>query len=668
MNTTTSENIHTAKIDHDQLQVDILAKLRKSLAPAGPGERLWISILVCMILAGIASYVWQCLHGLAVTGMREYVSWGVYMTNFVFFIGVSHAGTLISAILRVTGAEWRRSVTRMAEAITVFALSVGAPMVIIDMGRPDRILNVFIHGRMNSPILWDVCAICTYLSGSLLYLYVAMIPDFAILAPKKAVWERRTWWMRVMHALSLGYTGTPEQKRLLERALATMAVIIIPVAISVHTVVSWIFGMTLRPGWHSTIFGPYFVIGAIFSGTAAIITAMIIFRKVYHLESFLTERQFLNLGRIMLALNLLYIYFTLAEYLTAWYGHEEVDSRLVDLLMGGTQYGAMFWLWAAFGLFLPALIVMLPMKGNLIPRLMIASILINIGMWLKRYLIIVPTLMTPYIPAQAAGVTPTYMPTWVEWTVTGAGLAAFLLLFTLFAKVFPIISIWETVEGVAELGAENIGVEIEAPLMKQVGQAHPLPMLSRRILPGAASAVILVAFCLSVGTPAFAAATPAQSESPTAPCAEIVISSLNGEDGPSLTANVRLNNQPIPDAQVEFLVQRTFGRLSLGTNATGQDGIATVPFPSNLPGGTDGELRIIAELKSPAAYSNCMAETVVKGGVPTSIKAEPFPRAIWSPRAPLAIIVTISTLLGIVWSTYSFVIVQLIKIRKAGNA
>ncbi|MBI4624353.1 MAG: polysulfide reductase NrfD [Verrucomicrobia bacterium] len=663
MNIALTQDNDAAQVDHDRLQANIVARLRSSLAPASPREWLWIGSLVFMIAAGLAAYAWQCIHGLKVTGMREYISWGVYMTNFVFFIGVSHAGTLISAILRVTGAEWRRSITRMAEAITVFALMVGAPMVIIDMGRPDRILNVLIHGRLNSPILWDVFSICTYISGSLLYLYVAMIPDLALLAPRGAVWERRTGWQRVCGWLSLGYRGSPEQRRLLEKALATMAVIIIPVAISVHTVVSWIFGMTLRPGWHSTVFGPYFVIGAIFSGTAAIITAMAIFRKVYHLESLLTERQFQNLGRLMLALNLLYIYFTLAEYLTTWYGALEADQRLVELLMGHGTYGRMFWLWAAFCLFLPALIVMLPLKRNLIPRLVVASILINIGMWIKRYLIIVPTLMTTYIPPESAGVNPSYLPTWVEWTVTLGGLATFLLLFTLFAKVFPIISIWETVEGVAEVGAKNIGVDIERPTLPPP-RSHPH---LHRLLPKPVVAAILIAFCLTIGSAVFAASAPPKLESP-APCPEILVSSIKGEDGPLLTATVRLSQQPIPDAQVEFLVQRAFGRVSLGTIATGKDGTAAVQFPNGLPGDPGGELRIIAELKSPPAYTTCWGEAVVKGALPTPAKAEPFPRALWSPHAPFGLVLTIFVLLSIVWSTYSYVIVQLIKIRKAADS
>jgi Ni/Fe-hydrogenase subunit HybB-like protein len=662
MKTMTLQRNGAPVLDHDRLNASILAQLRRSLAAPSPGERLWMVFLGSLMLAGIAAYAWQCIYGLEVTGMREYVFWGVYMTNFVFFIGVSHAGTLISAILRVTGAEWRRSITRMAEAITVFALMVGAPMVIIDMGRPDRVLNVVMHGRMNSPILWDVCSIATYLSGSLLYLYVAMIPDFALLAPRGPMWEPRTRRQRLFQALSLGYRDTPEQRRLLNKALATMAVIIIPVAISVHTVVSWIFGMTLRPGWHSTIFGPYFVIGAIFSGTAAIITAMVVFRKVYHLESFLTERQFQNLGRLMLALNLLYIYFTLAEYLTCWYGGEEADHRLVDLLMGNNAYGVAFWLWAVFCLFLPAGLVMVPHKASLIPRLLIASIIINIGMWAKRYLIIVPTLMTPYIPPESAGVTASYMPTWVEWMVTLGGLATFLMLFTVFAKLFPIISIWETVEGVAEVGAKNIGVDLEAPTRR----APRFPDRLRQYLPASARVVVPLVLCLALGATAVSAAEPAKRDTPVARL-ELSLAVRDTPSGPQLAAAVRQVGEPMVDAQIEFLVVRALGRLSLGTMATGADGIAAIPFPAGLPGGPDGGLRVIAELKSPEEYAGAAIESVVQGGRPVVPETDPFPRALWSPRAPLALVLTIVALLGIVWSTYSFVVVQLIKMRKAGE-
>jgi Ni/Fe-hydrogenase subunit HybB-like protein len=257
--------------------------LLETLDPLGRRGRLWITGLATITGVAFAAWIYQLVHGLRVTDMRNVVSWGTYMTNFVFFIGISHAGTLISAILRVTDAGWRRPITRMAEAITCIALLVGASMVVIDMGRPDRVMNLILHGRFQSPILWDLVSVTTYLTGSFFYLYVAMIPDMPILARFARERGRSPRLVRLYEVLSLGYRESPEHRRLLARALGAMAVIIIPVAISVHTVVSWVFGMTLRPGWHSTIFGPYFVIGAIFSGTAAIITAMVIFRKAYQI-------------------------------------------------------------------------------------------------------------------------------------------------------------------------------------------------------------------------------------------------------------------------------------------------------------------------------------------------------------------------------------------------
>ena len=450
-----------------EIEHAICTELTGTLGPMGRAGRIWVAALIAVVLAGAYAYTLQLIYGLHVTAMREYVSWGLYMTNFVFFIGVSHAGTLISAILRVTHAEWRRPITRMAEAITLFALMIGAPMVIIDMGRPDRLHHVLLYGRFNSPILWDLCSICTYICGSLMYLYVAMIPDLALLARRAEAQPIATWRLRLYRALSLNYRGTPEQRKFLDRALATMAVIIIPVAVSVHTVVSWIFGMTLRPGWHSTIFGPYFVIGAIFSGTAAIILAMAIFRRAYGLQNYLTLRHFRNLGMLLLTLNLLYIYFTLSEYVTAWYGQESVDKRLIQLLMGAPGYGWLFWGMAFFGLFLPAVLLAIPTRRTIAP-IIAASVLVNIGMFIKRYLIIVPTLMTPYIPAQAGGVVPRYFPTWIEWTITAGAFAMFMLLFTLFSKLLPIVSVWETVEGVQELGADKIGIQLPSPAAEAV--------------------------------------------------------------------------------------------------------------------------------------------------------------------------------------------------------
>jgi Ni/Fe-hydrogenase subunit HybB-like protein len=629
-----------------ELQQHVVRKMRGTFAPFGRAGRIWLGALIVTSLAGLSAYCYQLVFGLRVTGMREYVSWGVYMTNFVFFIGVSHAGTLISAILRVTNADWRRSITRMAEAITVFALIVGAPQVIIDMGRPDRILNVIIHGRLNSPILWDVCSIATYICGSLLYLYVAMIPDLGILASSSA--GQPTLRSRIYKFLSLGYRGAPEQRRYLERALATMAVIIIPVAISVHTVVSWIFGMTLRPGWHSTIFGPYFVIGAIFSGTAAIITAMAVFRKVYGLEEYLTYRHFRNLAALLFALNLLYIYFTLSEYLTVWYTSESTDKRLIDTLMGGFgSYGLMFWSFVVLGLFVPAVLLAIPAKKSIVP-IVVAAVLINIGMWIKRYLIIIPTLLTTFIPAAAAGATPRYFPTWVEWTVSAGALAFFLLLFTLFAKWFPIISIWETVEGVEELGAERIGVEIKS-----------VPTT------GARGPVLATAVCV-IAAVFFVSGNSAVAQEIPKPQPKIAISSSVEEGKKMIVATVMLDGKPLSGARVGFFVQRRFGLMTLGAEETIDDGTAAVTFPEGLPG-EEGKLQIVAQIQTPAEYASVQTQGSFDGGTPIRAQTNLFPRALWSPHAPFALVFSIVSLLTIVWGTYVFVISQLIQIRKGAK-
>src|SRR5574341_842400 len=323
------------------------------------GFYAFISMLLAVIGWGAYAYYLQLRDGLVVTGLRNYIFWGIYMTNFVFFIGISHAGTLISAILRVTHAEWRRPITRMAEAITVFALLVGAPMVIIDMGRPDRIHHIFLHGRINSPILWDVCSIATYFVGSVLYLYVAAVPDFGILAARAPSGGPIPWRYRLYRLLSLGFRGTPEQRKLLDMALATMAVIIIPVAVSVHTVVSWIFGMTLRPGWNSTIFGPYFVVGAIFSGIAGVVVAMAAFRWAYRLEDYITEAHFRRMGYLLLTLALIYGYFTFAEYLTPAYKMAAAERGYLAAVFNG-PFSGIFWFTQIGGVLLPILLLTVP--------------------------------------------------------------------------------------------------------------------------------------------------------------------------------------------------------------------------------------------------------------------------------------------------------------------
>lgn len=417
--------------------------LERAEAPIRPGAwgvrgRLLVAGLALVVAWGIFAWTWQVSHGLAVTGLNDHVSWGFYLTNFIFFAGISMAGTLISAILRLTHAEWRRPITRLAEMITVVALIVVASMVVADMGRPDRLLNVLLHPHLRSPILWDLLSVGTYIAGSVLYLYLALVPDLAILRDGGVGGRIRG---RLYSALSLGWQGVPEQRRLLVRAIGVMAVVIVPVAVSVHSVVSWIFGMTLRSGWDSTIFGPYFVVGAIFSGIAGIVVVMAIFRRVYHLEEYITEKHFRYLGSLLLAAGVMYAYFTLSEYATVGYKMEVGGASLLSALLVG-RYAPYFWFFAIFGTIVPIVLLALP-RTRTVKWIVTAAVLVNMGMWLKRFVIVIPSMALPLMPYEWG----TYRPTWVEWSITAAAFAAFALVFVILARVFPVISVWEIQEG-----------------------------------------------------------------------------------------------------------------------------------------------------------------------------------------------------------------------------
>jgi len=411
----------------------------------GPLFKRWAIALSAVVVWAVFAYLWQLRNGLGVTGLARPVFWGLYITNFVFFIGVSHAGTLISAILRIVDAEWRRPITRMAEVITVLVLFFGVGNILLDLGRPDRALNVLFHPHFKSPLLWDVTSISLYLTASTLYLYLPLIPDIALLRDRAVGWRHRLY-----KRLAIGWTGTPRQWQRLERAIGVMAILVIPIAVSVHTVVSWVFAMTIQPMWHSTIFGPYFVVGAIFSGIAAIITAMVIVRKVYHLEEHLTPLHFNNLGLLMLVMCCLWFYFTFAEYLTTWYGQEPTEMAVFTAKVTG-PYAPLFWMMFVCCFVLP-FVILANSRTRTIRGILIASISVNIGMWLERFTIVVPSLVNPRTPIHAFS----YAPSWVEWSLMAGCLAAFTLLYMGFTKLFPIIAIWEQ-EGATVSPESHVG-------------------------------------------------------------------------------------------------------------------------------------------------------------------------------------------------------------------
>lgn len=425
----------------NKYQQEIFEKQRPVIEKFGVRAWGWsIFFLLWILVGGYALYL-QIAKGHYVTGMRDNVVWGLYIANFIFFIGISYAGAVISGILHILQVEWRKPIIRIAEMITVISTIIGPIYILLCVGRLDRLHHLFIYPRLQSPIIWDVLAIMTYFTGSVIFLYLALIKDFAIYRDAKLNIPK--WKQKLYTALALGYRGTASQKKHIKISTNLMAIMIIPLAILVHSVLSWIFGMTLRPGWHSTIFGPYFVLAAIYSGTGVLIISMWVYRKMYKLNSLLTDKHFINLGFIMMVLGAAYGYFTFSEYLTGWFSSMKWENEVIEKLFNPAKYGWWFLFANVAGILLPLLVVAIP-KTRTPNMIAIASFFMVIALWVKRYLIIVPTLESPLLPMQDTRMEYVkYSATWVEWALTLAGVATFFLFFTLLSKFITIIPISE---------------------------------------------------------------------------------------------------------------------------------------------------------------------------------------------------------------------------------
>jgi Ni/Fe-hydrogenase subunit HybB-like protein len=426
-------------ISDQKLTDDLLRPLRQTSL----GFYVLVGALGTVVAAGVTAWFYQMYMGFGVTGIRSPVFWGFFITDFVFWIGISHAGTLISAILRLVNAGWRRPVTRCAEVITAFALMIGGLFPIIHLGRPWLFFWLIpypsrrlIWPNFRSPLVWDFFAISTYLTGSLLFLFLPMIPDLALVRDRSTGMSRKVYGL-----LALGWRGTTGQWHRLETAMQIMAVAIIPVAVSVHTIVSFDFSMAPVPMWHSTIFGPYFVAGAIFSGIAGLIIAMAALRKVLHLEQYLHPVHFQNLGKLLLMMSLLWGYFVFNERLTTWYGNDTAEVTVMWVTQKGS-FAPLYWTMVTCNFVIPVIVLGIK-KLRTISGCVIASFGICIGMWLERFLIVVPSLGHKYLPYSWG----TYRPRPTEIIITAATFAAMTLLYTLFAKFVPIISVWEMKAG-----------------------------------------------------------------------------------------------------------------------------------------------------------------------------------------------------------------------------
>ncbi len=431
-----------------------LQELVADLQPRKFGRKgmFWVAVLCILVINGFISYIFQLKEGLEVTSLSNYVSWGVYISNFVFFVAVSLVGSLISAILRLSKASWSAPLTRIAEVIAVANIIFAGLIIIVDMGRPDRFYFMFLYGRIQSPIVWDVIVVTSYLFISILFLYIPLLPDLAILRDKMK--GGSSWQHKLYKILSLNWVGSAQQNQILNKSVNIMSVLIIPVAFGIHTVTSWLFASTLRPGWNSTNFGPYFVAGAFMVGCAAVIAVMYVLRRSYNLEKYLTDKIFDNMGKLLVLLSLVYLYFNINEYLTPAFKMMHGERKLLyDLFLG--DFAPVFWSTQIFGMMLP-IVVLLFKKGRKPVPLFIISMMVVIGAWFKRYLIVIPTMFHPYLPTIKQDGVPIsihYYPSWHEWSITIASLAGALLIITLLFRYFPFISISET--------AEHEGINLE---------------------------------------------------------------------------------------------------------------------------------------------------------------------------------------------------------------
>lgn len=408
-------------------------------------EKIWLLFLFGVLGVAVYALYLQIVEGHGVTGMRDNVVWGIYIANFIFFIGISYAGAVISGFLHLLQIEWRKPIIRIAELITVIATIIGPLFILLCVGRLDRLHHLVLFARLQSPITWDVLAISTYFVGSVIFLYLAAIKDFAIYRDSPIL-KLPNWKRKIFKWLAINYRDTPAQDKKIAVSTNLMAIMIIPLAIIVHSVLSWIFGMTLRPGWHSTIFGPYFVLAAIYSGTGVLIMALWFFRRQYKLHAYIKDEHFSYLGYILLVLGAGYGYFTFSEYLTDWYGSEKWTAELIHKLFSWDQYGPLFLFTNVGGILLPIFVVAIR-RLRKPGYLAFASAIMVLALWVKRYLIVVPTLETPLLPIQDTRPEfVNYSITWVEWALTLGGVALFLLLFTLAAKFMTLIPVSEMSE------------------------------------------------------------------------------------------------------------------------------------------------------------------------------------------------------------------------------
>jgi Ni/Fe-hydrogenase subunit HybB-like protein len=425
---------------------------------AAPGWRYWLLLLVMVGLVACGGVAWALIlrRGLGLTGLNAPVMWGSLITSFVFFIGISHSGTLVSAILYFTRSPLRPAIGRSAEAMTVIAIMTAGLYPLIHMGRPWFAFWLLPYANQrglwpnfHSPLVWDIFAVCCYCTISALFLYMGMLPDLSLLSPRMGRWRRLLY-----KVLSLGFAGTDGEWSLLEKAYPIFAGVAIPLAVSVHSVVSWDFAMTLMPGWHSAIFAPYFVAGAIFSGLAMAIVLLALLRRTERLERYIRADHFDVMAKLLLAMSMVMSFVYVTEFASAMLRGSAAE-RAIFVWRATGRYALIYWLVVICNCLVPLFALSSRVRRSL-PWMVAISVAVLVGMWFERFMIAV-SLAHTFDPFSWGA----YVPTLTEVFLCLGGFGWFGMLFLLFIKIFPCLSVAETLEGV-RVEAERPGL-VPAP-------------------------------------------------------------------------------------------------------------------------------------------------------------------------------------------------------------
>lgn len=433
------DELLSSNIKMERVTEDVLAPMGRF--PSWPwhiafgiAQTLMLLLLIPVALQMVPGY------GLGIFGLQNPNGWGLYIVNFVFWVGIGHAGTLISAILFLFRQNWRTSINRSAEAMTIFAVMTAGVFPLIHVGRTwvaywlvpypaERAL----WPQFRSPLLWDVFAVTTYFTISLLFWYQGLIPDWATARDR----AKNKFFRMLYSVLSFGWTGSARDWNHYERAYRQFAFLATPLVLSVHSIVSFDFAVSLIPGWHTTIFPPYFVVGAIFSGFAMVVTLLTIMRVLYRMEHYITDTHLELMNKVILATSIIVAYAYGSEFFIAWYsGHEYEQYQFLSRPFG--VYAIPFWIMVTCNAFIPQLFWFKKIRRS-VPAMFVISIFVNIGMWFERFNIFIISLHNDFLPSNWG----VYIPTIFDISVTIGSFGLFFTLFLAFTRVFPTLAIAE---------------------------------------------------------------------------------------------------------------------------------------------------------------------------------------------------------------------------------